>query len=107
MAKISMASLAAKYNDFMVPAMKVKAGGFDLIGASEYGENWGFRFFLSLCGFLQSTEQTATTLEFIGSTESISERFQLFFMSQKVWLLLEQVFLKLPLEKHKKNTLKF
>lgn len=37
MAKISMASLAAKYNDFMVPAMKVKAGGFDLIGASEYG----------------------------------------------------------------------
>lgn len=32
-----MASLAAKYNDFMVPAMKVKAGGFDLIGASEYG----------------------------------------------------------------------
>jgi phage protein D len=36
-AKISMASLAAKYNDFMVPAMKVKAGGFDLIGASEYG----------------------------------------------------------------------
>ena len=37
MAKISMASLAAKYNDFLVPAMKVKAGGFDLIGASEYG----------------------------------------------------------------------
>lgn len=37
MAKISMASLAAKYNDFMVPALKVKAGGFDLIGASEYG----------------------------------------------------------------------
>ena len=38
----------------------------------------------------------------IKGTESISERFQLFFMSQKVWLLLEQVFLKLP-----KNFFKF
>ncbi len=37
MATVSMASLAAKYNDFRVPAMKVKAGGHDLIGASEYG----------------------------------------------------------------------
>ena len=36
MAKISMASLAENYKDFMFPAMKVKAGGFDLIGASEY-----------------------------------------------------------------------
>ncbi len=37
MAIVSMAGLAAKYNDFLVPAIKVKAGGFDLIGASEYG----------------------------------------------------------------------
>lgn len=37
MANVSMTSLAAKYNDFLVPAIKVKAGGFDLIGASQYG----------------------------------------------------------------------
>lgn len=37
MANVSMKSLAAKYNDFLVPAIKVKAGGFDLIGSSEYG----------------------------------------------------------------------
>lgn len=36
MATISMSSLAKKYKDFMVPAMKVKAGGFDLIGMSTY-----------------------------------------------------------------------
>lgn len=34
---VTMASLAKKYNDFMVPALKVKAAGHDLIGASEYG----------------------------------------------------------------------
>lgn len=32
-----MSSLAAKYKDFMVPALKIKVNGFDLIGASEYG----------------------------------------------------------------------
>jgi len=32
-----MTSLAAKYNDFLVPAVTVKVGGFDVIGASEYG----------------------------------------------------------------------
>lgn len=37
MATVTMKSLAAKYNDFLVPAMKVKAGGFDLIGSSRYG----------------------------------------------------------------------
>lgn len=37
MATVSMDSLAAKYNDFMVPALKVKVKGFDLIGASGYG----------------------------------------------------------------------
>lgn len=37
MATVSMSALAAKYKDFMVPALKVKAGGFDLIGASAYG----------------------------------------------------------------------
>lgn len=36
MAVITMSSLAAKYKDFMVPALKVKVGGFDVIGASEY-----------------------------------------------------------------------
>ena len=36
MAKVTMSSLAAKYKDFMVPALKVKVGGFDVIGASEY-----------------------------------------------------------------------
>ena len=34
---VTMAGLAAKYNDFLVPALKVKAAGHDLIGASEYG----------------------------------------------------------------------
>ena len=37
MATVSMKSLASKYNNFLVPAMKVKAKGFDLIGASGYG----------------------------------------------------------------------
>lgn len=37
MATVTMTSLAAKYKDFMVPAMKVKAAGFDLIGSSAYG----------------------------------------------------------------------
>lgn len=36
MATVSMASLAMKYKDFMVPALKVKVQGFDLIGNSEY-----------------------------------------------------------------------
>lgn len=37
MAIVTMAGLAAKYNNFLVPALKVKAAGHDLIGASEYG----------------------------------------------------------------------
>ncbi|MEH2942034.1 hypothetical protein VSQ32_03980 [Lachnospiraceae bacterium KK002] len=36
MATITMTSLAAKYKDFRVPAMKVKSSGFDLIGESDY-----------------------------------------------------------------------
>lgn len=36
MATISMASLADKYKNFMVPALKIKIDGFDLIGAREY-----------------------------------------------------------------------
>ena len=37
MATVSMASLASKYNDFMVPALKISVQGHDLIGNSEYG----------------------------------------------------------------------
>lgn len=37
MATVTMKSLASKYNNFLVPAMKVKSGGFDLIGSSRYG----------------------------------------------------------------------
>ena len=36
MSTVSMASLASKYNDFMVPAMKVKVAGFDVSGSSDY-----------------------------------------------------------------------
>lgn len=36
MATVSMSSLATKYKDFMVPAMKVKSGGRNLIGDSDY-----------------------------------------------------------------------
>lgn len=36
MATITMSALAKKYNDFKVPAMKVKSGGVDLVGNSEY-----------------------------------------------------------------------
>lgn len=36
MAIISMSTLATKYKDFMVPALKVKSGGFDIIGQSDY-----------------------------------------------------------------------
>lgn len=36
MATVTMSSLASKYKDFMVPALKVKSGGFDLIGNSDY-----------------------------------------------------------------------
>lgn len=36
MANVSMSSLASKYKDFMVPAMKLKAGGNDISGRSEY-----------------------------------------------------------------------
>lgn len=36
MAIVKMSSLATKYKDFMVPALKVKSGGFDLIGQSDY-----------------------------------------------------------------------
>ncbi len=36
MALVTMDGLASKYKDFMVPALKVKSGGFDLIGESDY-----------------------------------------------------------------------
>lgn len=36
MATVSLSSLAEKYQDFLVPALSVKAGGFDLIGSSDY-----------------------------------------------------------------------
>ncbi len=36
MAKVTMSSLATKYKNFMVPALKVKSDGFDLIGQSDY-----------------------------------------------------------------------
>lgn len=36
MPTVSMSSLASKYKDFMVPAMKLKAGGHDLSGKTEY-----------------------------------------------------------------------
>lgn len=36
MANVSMSSLASKYKDFMVPAMKLKAGGNDISGRSGY-----------------------------------------------------------------------
>ncbi len=36
MSSVSMSSLASKYKDFMVPAMKLKAGGNDITGKSEY-----------------------------------------------------------------------
>lgn len=36
MATVTMSSLAMKYNDFRVPALKVKSGGTDLIGDSDY-----------------------------------------------------------------------
>lgn len=36
MSTVSMSSLASKYDNFMVPAMKVKAGGLEVTGNSEY-----------------------------------------------------------------------
>lgn len=36
MATVSMSSLAEKYKDFLVPAVKVKVAGIDVIGNSEY-----------------------------------------------------------------------
>ena len=36
MGKVTMSGLSGKYNDFMVPALKVKVGGFDVIGESDY-----------------------------------------------------------------------
>lgn len=36
MAVVTMSSLAKKYNDFRVPALKVKSGGIDLIGDADY-----------------------------------------------------------------------
>ncbi|MDE7062321.1 MAG: hypothetical protein K2O73_03635 [Lachnospiraceae bacterium] len=36
MATVSMSSLATKYKDFMVPAMKVKSGAFNLMEKSDY-----------------------------------------------------------------------
>lgn len=36
MASVSMASLASKYKDFTVPAMKLKVGGHDISGNSDY-----------------------------------------------------------------------
>lgn len=36
MSSVSMSSLSSKYKDFMVPAMKLKVGGHDIIGKSEY-----------------------------------------------------------------------
>ena len=44
MAIVTMTSLAAKYNDFLIPALRVKVGGhkiqgggFDMVGTSEFG----------------------------------------------------------------------
>lgn len=36
MANVSMSSLVSKYKDFLVPAMKLKVGGHDISGKSEY-----------------------------------------------------------------------
>lgn len=36
MSSVSMSSLASKYKDFLVPAMKLKVGGHDITGKSEY-----------------------------------------------------------------------
>lgn len=36
MSTVSMSSLASKYKDFLVPAMKVKVGGTDIVGNSDY-----------------------------------------------------------------------
>ena len=36
MGKVTMSSLSSKYNDFLVPALKVKVGGLDVIGESDY-----------------------------------------------------------------------
>ncbi len=36
MSSVSMSSLVSKYKDFMVPAMKLKVGGNDITGKSEY-----------------------------------------------------------------------
>ncbi len=37
MGTVTMSGLASKYNDFLVPALKVKVSGFDVIGDSDYG----------------------------------------------------------------------